>query len=104
MCVCVFMGSVVLFMYSYRLVLCSVWSDVNCVHVVLSGWSMTLLYFVYVCISCKYGCVYALAAFLLVCVDVIVMSSAYELSFSDTGGCAMSDVYMLKSVGKRTPP
>ena len=46
---------------------------------------------------------YALAAFLLLCVDVMVMPSAYEVSCSGAGGCGMSDVYMLKSVGKRTP-
>ena len=34
----------------------------------------------------------------------MVMSSAYEVSFSGVGGCGMSDVYMLKSVGERTPP
>ena len=27
---------------------------------------------------CKYGCMYFLAALMLVCVDVIVMSSAYN--------------------------
>ena len=37
-------------------------------------------------------------------VDVMVMSSAYVVSF--TGACDVggSDVYMLKSVGDRTPP
>ena len=40
---------------------------------VLSGLSMRLLYFVHVCIRCRYGCMYVLAAFLLVCVDVMVM-------------------------------
>ena len=38
----------------------------------------------------------------IVCIDVMVMSSAYEVSCS--GGCGMSDVYMLKMVGERTPP
>ena len=36
------------------------------------------------------------------CEDVMVMLSAHEVSFS--GDCGMSDVYMLKSVGERTPP
>ena len=48
--------------------------------------------FFHVCHCCRY----ALVAFLLVCIDVMVMSSAYE------GGCGMSDMYMLKSVGERT--
>ena len=29
---------------------------------------------------CKYGCMYSLAALVLVCVDVIVMSSAYAMT------------------------
>ena len=44
-----------------------------------------------------------IAAFLLVCVDVMVMSSTYEVSCSG-GGCGMYDVYILKSVGERVPP
>ena len=49
-------------------------SGVNSVHVVLSTFNMKLLSFVVVCICCRYGCVYHLAAFLLVCVDFMVMS------------------------------
>ena len=44
------------------------------------------------CICWKYGCIYALAAFLPVC------------SFSGDRGCGMLDVYVLKSVGERTLP
>ena len=44
---------------------------------------------------------YAFTVFLLVCVDGMVMSSAYEVSFICAGGCGMSDVYMLKS--EKTP-
>ena len=41
---------------------------VNSVHVVLSG-----LPFVHACICCKYGCLHAFAAFLLLCEDVTVI-------------------------------
>ena len=51
-------------------VLCSAGSGVNNVQVVLTESSMRLLYFIHMCICCKYGSVYALAAFLPVCVDV----------------------------------
>ena len=30
--------------------------------------------------------------------------SMYDVRYSGAGGCGMSDVYMLKSVAKRTPP
>ena len=50
---------------------------VNRVQVVLSGFSNRLFLF---CpgkkLLCRYGCMYFLAALVLVCVDVIVMSSA----------------------------
>ena len=51
-------------------------SDVNRMQVVLSGFSMRLFCFVQVKSLCGYGCIYFFAALLLVCVDVIVMSSA----------------------------
>ena len=38
------------------------------------------------------------------CVDVMMMSSAYVVSFTDSCGVGISDVYMLNSVGNRTPP
>ena len=40
---------------------------------------------------------------LLACGDVMVMAYAYEMSCSCARGCGMSYVYMLKSVGERTP-
>ena len=51
-------------------------SGVNRVQVVFSGFSMRLF-----CLSrqktfYRYGCIYFLAALVLVCVDVMVMSSA----------------------------
>ena len=85
------------------LVLYSAGSGVNSVEVVLSGLIMRLLSFVHVC-NCRYGCMYALAAFLLVCVDIMVMSYAYEVSYSGgAGGYGMPDVYILTSVDDATP-
>ena len=48
----------------------------NRVQVVLSVFSMRLFCFVQANTFCRYGCIYSLAALVLVCVDVIVMSSA----------------------------
>ena len=53
------MGSVVLFILRYSLGLYSAGSGVKSVQVILSGLSMMLLYFVHVCICCRYGCMYA---------------------------------------------
>ena len=38
------------------------------------------------------------------CIDVLVMSSAYIVSFTGACGVGVSDVYMLKSVDDRTTP
>ena len=43
---------------------------------VYSGFSRRLFCFVQAKTLCRYGCMYFLAALVLVCVDVIVMSSA----------------------------
>ena len=51
-------------------------SGVNRVQVVMSGFSKRLFCFVQAKTLCRYGCMYFLAALVLVCVDVIVMSSA----------------------------
>ena len=51
-------------------------SGVNRVQVVLSGFRVRLFCFVKVNTLCRYGCMYVLAALVLVCVDVMVMSSA----------------------------
>ena len=51
-------------------------SGVNGVQVVLSGFSKRLFCFVQTKTLCRYGCMYFLAALVLVCVDVMVMSSA----------------------------
>ena len=44
--------------------------------VVLSGFSLRLFCFVQAKNLCRYGCMYFFVALVLVCVDVIVMSSA----------------------------
>ena len=48
----------------------------NRVQVVLSGFSMSLFCFVQAKTFCRNGCIYFLAALVLVCVDVMVMLSA----------------------------
>ena len=72
---CVAMSSVVLFIFRSRLLLYSAVSGVNRVQVVLSGFSVRL-FFVQAKTLCRYGCVYLLAALVLVCVDVMLISSA----------------------------
>ena len=73
---CVAMGSALLFIVRSRLLIYSAGSGVNRVQVVLSGFSKRLFCFVQAKTLCRYGCMYFLAALVLVCVDVIVMSSA----------------------------
>ena len=65
-----------LFIVRSRLLVYSAGSGVNRVQVVLSGFSKRLFCFVQAKTLCGYGCMYFLAALVLVCVDVIVMSSA----------------------------
>ena len=73
---CVAMDSALLFIVRSRLLVYSAGSGVNRVQVVLSGFSKRLFCFVQAKTLCRYGCMYFLAALVLVCVDVIVMSSA----------------------------
>ena len=73
---CVAMDSAVMFILRSRFLLYSAGSGVNRVQVVLSGFSVRLFCFVQAKTVCKYGCMYFLAALVLVCVDVMVMSSA----------------------------
>ena len=72
---CVAMGSEVLFIFRSRLLLYSAGSGMNRVQVVLSRFSVRLF-----CPGktlCRYGCMFLFAAALvLVCVYVMVMSSA----------------------------
>ena len=71
-----FMGSVMLSICSSSCMLYSAGSGVKRVHVVLSGLRMRLFVRVHVCISCRYDWMFALAMFMSLCVDVVVMSSA----------------------------
>ena len=54
------------------LIFCRIWS----VQVALSGFSVRLLCFVHAQTLCRYGCMYFLDVLVLVCVDVMVISSA----------------------------
>ena len=73
---CVAMGSALLFIVRSRLLVYYAGSGVNRVQVVLSGFSKRLFCFVQEKTLCRYGCMYFLGALVLVCVDVIVISSA----------------------------
>ena len=76
---CVAMGSALLFIVRSRLLVYSAGYGVNRVQVVLSGFSKRLfcLDLVRGCfVLSRQSCMYFLAALVLVCVDVIVMSSA----------------------------
>ena len=73
---CVAMGSALLCVLTSRLLVYSAGSGGNRVQVVLSGFSNKLFCFVQAKPLCGYGCIYFLAALVLVCVDVMVMSSA----------------------------
>ena len=73
---CVAMGSALWCIFRSRLLVYYAGSGVNRVQVILSGFSMRLFSFVQAKTLCRYGCIYLLAAFVLVCVDVMVMSSA----------------------------
>ena len=72
---CVAIGSSLLFIVRSRLLVYSAGSGMNSVQVVLSGFSKRLFCFVQAKTLCRYGSMYFLAALVLVCVDVIVMSS-----------------------------
>ena len=70
------MGSALLCIFRSRWLVYSAGSGVNIVQVVLTGFSMRLFSFVPTKTFCMYGCNYFLAALVLECVDVMVMSSA----------------------------
>ena len=72
---CVAMDSAVLFIFRSRMLLYYAGSGVDRVQVVLSGFSVRLFSFVQAKTLCTYSCMYFLAALVLVCVDVRVMSS-----------------------------
>ena len=62
---CVAMGSAVLFIFRYRLLLYSAGSGLNRVQVVLSGFSVRLFCFVQAKTLCWYDCMFFLAALVL---------------------------------------
>ena len=70
------MGSALVFIVRSILLVFSAGSGVKWVQVVLSGFSMRLFCFVQTKTVCRYGCMYFLDALVLLCVDVMVMSSA----------------------------
>ena len=63
---CVAMGSALLCICRTRLHVYSAGSGVNRVQIDLSGFSMRLFYFVQAKMFCRYGCIYVLAALVLV--------------------------------------
>ena len=65
---CVAMGSALLCILRSRLLVYSAGSGMNRVQVVLSEFSMRLFCFVQATTLCRYGCIYSLAALVLVCV------------------------------------
>ena len=73
---CVAMGSAVLFILRSTLLFYSAGSGVNTVKVDLSGFNVRLFCFVQTKFYVGMLFVYLLAAFVLVCVDVMVMSYA----------------------------
>ena len=73
---CLARGSALFFIVRSRLLVDSAVSGVNRVHVVLYRFSKRLFCFVQAKTLCRYGCMYFLAALVLMCVYVIVMSSA----------------------------
>ena len=72
---CVAIGCALLFIVRSRLLVYSAGSGVNRVQAVLSGFNKRLFCVVQTKTLCMYGCMYFLAALVLVCVDVIVMLS-----------------------------
>ena len=78
------MGSALFCIFRSRLLVYSAGSGVNRVQVVLSGFSMRLFCFVQAKTFCRYGCIYFLAALVLVCCgcdgDVICVGHALNWS------------------------
>ena len=73
---CVAMGSAVLFILRSRLLLYSAGCGVNRVQVGSFGFSVRLFCFVQAKTLCRYSRMYFLTELVLMCVDVMVMSSA----------------------------
>ena len=62
------MGTALLYIFRSRLLVYFAGSDVNRVQIVLSGFSVRLICFVQANTSCRYGCIYLMAALVVVCV------------------------------------
>ena len=75
---CGAIGSALLCIFRSILLVYSAGSVVNRVQVVLSGFSMRLFCFVQKNTLCRYGCMYFLAALVLVCVDVAMIRSVVK--------------------------
>ena len=76
---CAAIRSAVLFIFKSRLLLYFAGSGVNRVQVVLSVFSVR---FFQAKTLCRYGCMYFLTALALVCVDVMLMSSAWAMTWT----------------------
>lgn len=79
-------------------------SGVNKVEVDLSALSIRSFSCVHLYISWRYGWRFDCAVSMFEWEDSAVMSSAYVSRSTVFGGVGMSDIYMLKRVGDRTPP
>ena len=82
---CVTMGSAMLFILRSSLFIYSAGSAVNKVQVLLSGFIVRLSCFVQTKRLCRDGCIYFFAVLVFMCVDVMVMSSAYAMTTTALG-------------------
>ena len=73
---CIAMGSAILFILKSRLFVYSAGSGVIIVQIFLSGFSVRLFLFCPGKTLCRYGWMYFYTTLVLVCVDVMMMSSA----------------------------
>ena len=76
----VVMCSAVLFIVMSMWFACSDGSRVNRVQVVLSGFSARLFCFVQTKSVCRYVCLYFFTSLVLVCLEVMVISTAYAMT------------------------
>ena len=92
-------------MLMFSFVLYSAGSGVNNVVVVFCGFISKLFLFTQCVMLFRYGCMLFMVVFLLLCVDVIVMLSAYVIKFTPcVFGVGMSAIYILNSTGYSTHP
>ena len=74
-------------------------SGMSSVQVVLSVLRSRSLSFVHLSVSCGKGCMLTFAMFMSACGTVIVMSSAYAVSCTESDGSGMSEVYNVEEYG-----